>query len=640
MSPDDAVQRLFHEAIQAEYEGRFDDDVALLRRALEYADSPLTLDVRLRLGLRLVLLRCGEEAAAVLSEARSAAERDGLPRKALSAKLLLALCHRHHDPELARRLLEECSPLQLPGAPRPQAAQYFHYRGLLEADRNRLAEAERLLFRAHTLYGEIGDQAGLSFVCDSLANLLLKHGKVRPALALARRSLAVKESLGDLYGQAVSQGTLGRAHLLRAEHAAAEEHFRADLELARRLRDTGGVGHMLNSLGEVALRCQDPDEAVRHFEASLAAGAGVTSDAHAWLGLARAHLAAGRLAAAAAAADRLAEHLSRRTGPGLAGALVGLRGALAGRQDDAATGERLLREAVDALRRDGDELDTLPWRYELRDLYQRQGRTADAVRVMADVLDLLSACGADEQVSDVEQWLRRVDSPALTRLALERHFPGHLIDGLLQGRLTEKAKEEFTRAQQVTVLFSDVRNYTALSEGLAPRAVVELLNEWFAEATRVIRRHGGLVDKFIGDAVMALFGVPQPRDDAAADGVRAALGLRDALSALNLRSQALGGRVIQVGVGVHTGAAVVGFIGSHLRLSYTAIGDAVNVASRLESKTKELGCDILISQETEDGQRRYRVAETQPRGLAELKGHTALPVYSVDGWRESALTSA
>ena len=105
---------------------------------------------------------------------------------------------------------------------------------------------------------------------------------------------------------------------------------------------------------------------------------------------------------------------------------------------------------------------------------------------------------------DVEDWLRTADAPALIRLALERHFPDYLVENIVTGQLGRQP----TRRQEVTVLFSDVRDYTSLSEGLQPEAVVELLNEWFTEVTRAVRQHGGVVDKFMGDGVMALFGVP------------------------------------------------------------------------------------------------------------------------------------
>src|SRR3954449_12462056 len=93
---------------------------------------------------------------------------------------------------------------------------------------------------------------------------------------------------------------------------------------------------------------------------------------------------------------------------------------------------------------------------------------------------------------------------------------------------------------------------------------------------------------------MALFGAPDEREDAAADAARAALEMRDALAALNLRQQALGRPTLRIGIGIDTGEAVVGFIGSHLRQSYTAIGDLENTASRLEGATKEFGCDKVL----------------------------------------------
>ena len=117
--------------------------------------------------------------------------------------------------------------------------------------------------------------------------------------------------------------------------------------------------------------------------------------------------------------------------------------------------------------------------------------------------------------------------------------------------------------------------------------------------------------------------------------MRAALEMRDALAAMNLRQQALGGKEIRVGIGVDCGEAVVGFIGSHLRQSYTAIGDVVNTASRLEGATKEYHCDILISQSTFDDQQPYGVAETSFVGRLRVKGRQQeVPAYRVLGPRQ------
>ena len=301
---------------------------------------------------------------------------------------------------------------------------------------------------------------------------------------------------------------------------------------------------------------------------------------------------------------------------------------IAGRRGEFAEAERLLDQAVEAFRQADAALDTIPWLYELRDLHQARGSRAKAVVVMARALDLMSQCGSERGVEDVEEWLRTVDTPKLTRLALERHFPEYLVQELLDGRM---GKPRSTR-QEVAVLFSDIRDYTTMTEGLGPEEVVEILNEWFTEATRAIRKHGGVVDKFIGDAIMALFGIPEPRPDAAADAVRAALEMRDALATLNMRNLALGGKEIRIGIGIDCGEAVVGYLGSHLRQSYTAIGDTVNTASRLESATKEHHCDILISGAVEAVQRSFRVAETRFEGKLKLKGREEEePAYRVLG---------
>jgi class 3 adenylate cyclase len=608
-------------ALKAERLGRFAETRELLCRAIALDEGPASLDARLRLGR--LLIETGQapdrsDAEQELVAARSLAEQTGALRSAAAAIHLLALLARNrHDRELAQKLLEQSPVAGEAADPSPARAQWLHYNGLLRADRGELNAAERYYFRAHQVYQECHFSAGLAEVSDSLANLLLRLGKVAYALNFARRSLELKRALGDRYGMAISHGTAGRALVLLARYGEAAEEICQDLEIARDLGDTQGIGIMLNSLGEVALLQGDAEGACTRYREALTIEAGPEHRVHAYLGLARALVAAGRLDEAEAECDRAAENLGAH--PELAGLpdlLNGVRGAIAWRQGDFESGENRLTSAIAALEAGRFPLDTVPFLYELRDLYQAQQSRAKAVVVMARALDLLSECGSERGVQDVEDWLRTVDTPNLIRLVLERYFPSWLIDDMLVGRLNKPP----SRLQPIVVLFSDIRDFTTLTQGLGPEPIVQLLNEWFSEVAQIIRRHGGFVDKFIGDAVMALFGVPESRESMAADAVRAALEMRDALDAINMRRRFLGLRELRIGIGVDQGEAVVGFIGSHLRQTYTAIGDVANTAARLESATKDVGCDILISDRVDEVQRRLGVAETQFIGRLQLKG--------------------
>jgi adenylate cyclase len=152
-----------------------------------------------------------------------------------------------------------------------------------------------------------------------------------------------------------------------------------------------------------------------------------------------------------------------------------------------------------------------------------------------------------------------------------------------------------------TVLFADIRKFTTLSEELSPEEVVKFLNSYFEVMVGCVSKHNGVLDKFIGDCIMALFGVPVSEEGAAADAQAAVACAREMctqLAELNLRRQAEGLPVIEMGVGIHTGELVAGNIGTAERMEYTVIGDTVNVSARLESLTKEFQRPILISKST------------------------------------------
>ena len=221
-----------------------------------------------------------------------------------------------------------------------------------------------------------------------------------------------------------------------------------------------------------------------------------------------------------------------------------------------------------------------------------------------------------------------ITSEKRVRGTMARYLPKKVIDQLLEG---DRAALGGT-AQTITALFSDIRSFTTISEELGARATVTMLNEYFTEMIEVLDRHNGVLDKFIGDAVMAIFGVPFTGEGDADNAVAAANEMIATLGQLNETRKGRGQPAIAIGVGLNTGEAVAGNIGSPKRMSYTVIGDSVNLASRLEGATKQYGGAILLSEFTQ-------AALKDKRWLRELdvirvKGKTQpVAIYESYSWR-------
>jgi adenylate cyclase len=172
--------------------------------------------------------------------------------------------------------------------------------------------------------------------------------------------------------------------------------------------------------------------------------------------------------------------------------------------------------------------------------------------------------------------------------------------------------------REISVLFVDIRNFTETMQRLGAKRLVKLLTEYFTEMSDIVKRHGGFVDKFIGDEVMALFGAPLPIEKHALSAVMAALEMRAVTEKLSRQWKERGEPELKVGIGVATGKASVGNFGAVDRFQYTALGDTVNLASRLQAMTKEVGATILVCERT--AKEVEGVVELKPVGELKVKG--------------------
>lgn len=187
----------------------------------------------------------------------------------------------------------------------------------------------------------------------------------------------------------------------------------------------------------------------------------------------------------------------------------------------------------------------------------------------------------------------RIEKEAQTRAQYSRLISPAVVEQLVKGELT---LERGGRLNEITMLFSDIRGFTAMSDGVPPEDVVNILNEYFEIMVDVLFQHSGTLDKFVGDEIIGLFGAPIPIDDAPFKAITCALDMMNALEEFNRTRAAENLEPIRIGIGINTGEVITGAIGSNKALQYTAIGDAMNVASRLVNLAKP--GQIIISQET------------------------------------------
>src|SRR5689334_12523284 len=226
-----------------------------------------------------------------------------------------------------------------------------------------------------------------------------------------------------------------------------------------------------------------------------------------------------------------------------------------------------------------------------------------------DDLELISAVAAQTAIAvENARAHERLAREEVARANYGRFLPEYVVKQMLDNPESFKLGGV---SQTITILFADIRGFTRISEHAAPEKIVNLLNRYFSAMTDIIFAHGGTLDKYLGDGLMALFGAPTATPDDASNALNAAVAMQRRMLAINRELREEGFPEIGVGMGMHTGEVVVGYIGSERRSEYTAIGDTVNTSSRLESNAR--GGEILISDATaQAAHSRYKLKSREP----------------------------
>lgn len=247
-----------------------------------------------------------------------------------------------------------------------------------------------------------------------------------------------------------------------------------------------------------------------------------------------------------------------------------------------------------------------------------------------DDLELISAVAAQTAIAvENARAHERLAREEVARANYSRFLPEYVVKQMLEN------PESFKLGgvnQTITILFADIRGFTSISEHAPPEKIVGLLNRYFSAMTDIIFAHGGTLDKYLGDGLMALFGAPTTTPEDASNALNAAVAMQRRLLGINMELRQEGLSEIGVGIGLHTGEVTVGYIGSERRSEYTAIGDSVNTASRLESNAN--GGEILISDATAKAARsRYKL---QPREAITVKNREQPVILWEVDWQKAS----
>lgn len=461
------------------------------------------------------------------------------------------------------------------------AALFHHYRGIWRNRMNQAREGLQDLKRSLTLYQEEDSPENAAMVNDSLGQFHFEKGELEDAIINFEESMRIKQDMGDFFGLALTWGNLGRAYLLMSDYDRALHYFEKDLQFSEKASDRFGQMVMRNNIGRTLVPMGKIDEGVSSLQTSLELAR--EQENRFWIllstkDLARAEIEKGDAARSMSLLEPLLPDIERTGDIRLKSEALGIMSLCYQKGGDREAAQKACREAVQMLSGADAPFELITMKMQLGKLLFENGEHCRALEIFGKALENAEALRAPWLIRKFEALIKNVDENEWIRVRLGRYLGREVIDEILQG--VEKATMGGKR-QKVTVLVSDIRGYTKFSEDRNPEEIVVMLNDYFSMMVEVIHRFKGTIDKFIGDAILSYFGAPVTYGDDSERALRTASGMMNALLKYNRLRLQRNEEPLEMGIGIETGEAVVGNIGSYWRKDYTVVGRTVTRAFQL-----------------------------------------------------------
>ncbi len=513
----------------------------------------------------------------------------------------------------------------------PALGEAYRMLGDLHTETGRIVQGERALKKSMSIFEKTSATFDIARNYKSIGINFLSMGDLDKAAFFLDESIKVLERLGIESELPMAYSNRAKVCVIKEEFKEAEALFTKDFNIAKKTDNKHSLAYSYFHLGRIRRLLNRSHSAEDWLQRSLALFNEVKNQTMAAQVMLELALCFSLRKDIKGATDLCAKvqtiYEKWRNSPELAKLLL-TRGIILRDAKRVQMAQRCFEDSLrihDKLNQ--PTIDTVEARYEFAMFWRDQGKRKEAVEHLTAAISIAEKLGLAKKASRFAYLLNELDAEASAKMQLSRFMDKETVEQLSKNAGAEQLTVE---RKNLTVLFTDIRDFTSISEAVVNpvgarrksgeetdlRVLTSLLNDFYSTVIQVVMKHGGLVNKFIGDAALCIFNVDGKMEDHPAAAVRAAADLVRTINEINMIRKMKGEMPINIGVGVNTGTVLVGNFGSTMRHDFTAIGDTVNTASRMQSIAK--GGEIIISQEVYEAV--SGLIEAEDLGEKPLKG--------------------